>query len=97
VPLREYRKAEKVKKAKATSTFVADLPADALPVFERLREWRRATAAEHGVPAYVIFHDATLHEIARLRPGTLNDLGRISGVGAKKLEAYGAEIVGMVG
>jgi ATP-dependent DNA helicase RecQ len=97
VPLREYRKAEKVKKAKPTSTFVADLPAEALPVFERLREWRRATAAEHGVPAYVIFHDATLHEIARIRPGTLAELGRISGVGAKKLEAYGAEIVGMVG
>ncbi|HEY3287739.1 MAG TPA: DNA helicase RecQ [Gemmatimonadaceae bacterium] len=97
VPLREYRKAEKVKKAKPTSTFVADLPAEALPVFERLREWRRATAAEHGVPAYVIFHDATLHEIALVRPGTLAELGRISGVGAKKLEAYGAEIVGMVG
>jgi ATP-dependent DNA helicase RecQ len=97
VTLREYRKAEKVKKAKPTSTFVADLPPEALPVFERLREWRRATAAEHGVPAYVIFHDATLHEIARVRPGTLGELGRISGVGAKKLEAYGAEIVGMVG
>jgi ATP-dependent DNA helicase RecQ len=97
VPLREYRKAEKVKKAKPTSTFVADLPAESIPIFERLREWRRATAAEHGVPAYVIFHDATLHEIARVRPGTLAELGRISGVGAKKLEAYGAEIVGMVG
>jgi len=97
VPLREYRKAEKVKKTKPTSTFVADLPAEAIPIFERLREWRRATAAEHGVPAYVIFHDATLHEIARIRPGTLTELGRISGVGAKKLEAYGAEIVGMVG
>ncbi|MBW7933505.1 MAG: DNA helicase RecQ [Gemmatimonadaceae bacterium] len=97
VPLREYRKAERVKKAKPTSTFVADLPAEALPIYERLREWRRATAAEHGVPAYVIFHDATLHEIARIRPGTLAELGRISGVGAKKLEAYGAEIVGMVG
>ncbi|MBM3908402.1 MAG: DNA helicase RecQ [Gemmatimonadetes bacterium] len=97
VPLREYRKAEKVKKTKPTSTFVADLPAEAIPIFERLREWRRATAAEHGVPAYVIFHDATLHEIARIRPGTLAELGRISGVGAKKLEAYGAEIVGMVG
>jgi ATP-dependent DNA helicase RecQ len=97
VPLREYRKAEKVKKAKPVSTFVADLPPEALPIFERLREWRRATAAEHRVPAYVIFHDATLHEIARVRPGTLAELGRISGVGAKKLEAYGAEIVGMVG
>ena len=97
VPLREYRKAEKVKKAKVSSSFVADLPAESLPVFERLREWRRAAAAEHGVPAYVIFHDATLHEIARLRPATLTELGHISGVGAKKLEAYGAEIVGMVG
>lgn len=50
VPLREYRKAEKVKKTKPTSTFVAGLPAEALPVFERLREWRRATTAEHGYP-----------------------------------------------
>ncbi|MHB1095957.1 MAG: DNA helicase RecQ [Gemmatimonadaceae bacterium] len=97
VPLREYRKTEKVKKAKVSSSFVADLPPESLPVFERLRAWRRDTAAEHGVPAYVIFHDATLHEIARLRPATLTELGHISGVGAKKLEAYGAEIVAMVG
>ncbi|MBA4071995.1 MAG: DNA helicase RecQ [Gemmatimonas sp.] len=97
VPLREYRKVEKVKKAKVSSSFVADLPAESLPVFERLRAWRYDTAAEHGVPAYVIFHDATLHEIARLRPATLTELGHISGVGAKKLEAYGAEIVAMVG
>ena len=97
VMLREYHKAEKVKKTKMSSSLVADLPPDALPIFERLREWRRNTAAEHGVPAYVIFHDATLHEIALRRPATLTELARISGVGAKKLEAYGAEIVGMVG
>jgi len=97
VLLREYRKAEKVKKSKPSSSFVADLPLEAIPVFERLCAWRKEMAAEHGVPAYVIFHDATLHEIALQRPTTLTELGRISGVGAKKLAAYGAEIVGMVG
>jgi ATP-dependent DNA helicase RecQ len=50
-------------------------------------------AKEHNVPAYVVFHDATLAEMARERPPTLDALGGISGVGAKKLEAYGREIL----
>jgi ATP-dependent DNA helicase RecQ len=45
------------------------------------------------VPAYVIFHDATLREIARARPSSLEMLRGISGIGARKLEAYGTEIV----
>ena len=49
-------------------------------------------AKSHGVPAYVIFHDATLREIA-LAPETLDALSHISGVGARKLEAYGEEIL----
>jgi ATP-dependent DNA helicase RecQ len=97
VPLREYRKAEKVKKTRGHAAVADDLPADALPVFEKLRAWRKDAAAEHGVPAYVIFHDATLKEIARVRPGSLRELGGISGVGARKLEAYGADIIGLVG
>ena len=48
------------------------------------------------MPAYVIFHDATLREIARVRPSSLEMLRGISGVGARKLEAYGAEIIGLV-
>ncbi len=96
VPLREWHKAEKVKRVRGGGV-VLDLPLEAQPVFERLREWRRVAALEHGVPAYVIFHDATLKEIARVRPGSLGELRVIAGVGAKKLEAYGDEIVRLVG
>jgi len=58
-----------------------------------LKTWRAEVAKEHGLPAYVIFHDATLAEMARQCPGSLDELGEISGVGAKKLEAYGREIL----
>ncbi|MCX5762836.1 MAG: DNA helicase RecQ [Gemmatimonadetes bacterium] len=97
VQLREWRKAEKPKKGKRSAGVADDLPSEAQDVYERLRTWRKEMAAEHGVPAYVIFHDATLKEIARVRPGSMRELGGISGVGAKKLDAYGAEIVGLVG
>jgi len=64
------------------------------PLFEALRELRRELAAEAQVPPYVIFHDATLREMALSRPATLAELGAISGVGAKKLEAYGDAFLG---
>jgi ATP-dependent DNA helicase RecQ len=70
-----------------------ELPAEAQPLFEALRAWRGDVARSHGVPAYVIFHDATLREIALARPTTVDELGRINGVGARKLEAYGADIL----
>ena len=59
------------------------------PLFEALRECRRALAAEAGLPPYVIFHDATLREMAAVRPKTQSALAQIGGVGARKLEAYG--------
>ena len=62
-------------------------------LWERLREWRAAIAREHGVPAYVVFHDATLAELARARPLTAAALGQISGVGTRKLERYGAALL----
>ncbi|MFG2294408.1 DNA helicase RecQ [Streptomyces sp. NPDC048603] len=65
-----------------------DLPAAAVPVFEALRAWRAATAKEQGVPAYVVFHDATLREIATLLPTTAAELGTIGGVGEAKLAKY---------
>ncbi len=65
-------------------------------MFERLRAWRLEAARRHGVPAYVIFHDATLREIARARASSLDGLRGISGVGARKLEAYGDEIIELV-
>ncbi|MDT9682245.1 DNA helicase RecQ [Streptomyces sp. TRM76323] len=70
-----------------------DLPEEALPVFERLRAWRAATAKEQGVPAYVIFHDATLREIAAAPPATLAELGGVSGVGENKLAKYGQALL----
>ena len=67
------------------------------PLFDALRELRRELAAEAQVPPYVIFHDSTLREMAAARPATLAQLGRISGVGAKKLEAYGERFVEEIG
>lgn len=72
---------------------VADLPASAVPVFEALRAWRGATAKEQGVPAYVIFHDATLREIATVHPTTIGELGGVSGLGEKKLATYGEGVL----
>ncbi|MGA5420366.1 DNA helicase RecQ [Streptomyces lavendulocolor] len=72
---------------------VADLPEEALPVFERLRAWRAATAKEQGVPAYVIFHDATLRQIAAEPPASLAELGGVSGVGENKLAKYGESLL----
>ncbi|MER7310556.1 MULTISPECIES: DNA helicase RecQ [Streptomyces] len=70
-----------------------DLPAEAVPVFEALRAWRAAQAKELGLPAYVIFHDATLREIAALRPSSLAELGGVSGLGEKKLATYGEGVL----
>ena len=58
-------------------------------MFEALRDLRRDLAKEAGVPPYVVFHDSTLREMASSRPSTLSELGRLGGVGARKLDAYG--------
>ena len=65
-------------------------------VFQALREWRKGVAKEHGVPAYTVFHDATLQEIARLLPDSLDGLRGISGIGATKLERYGEPLLKVV-
>jgi len=61
-----------------------------------LRAWRAETAKADGVPAYVIFHDATLAEIARNAPETIDDLRHIPGMGVRKLERFGDEIIDVV-
>ena len=86
------RKRERSKKA----AFVSGLHSPVSgPLLDALRKWRHATAREHGVPAYVVFHDSTLEAIAASRPGTLDDLRGISGIGAKKLEQYGEALLKM--
>ena len=64
--------------------------------FAALKAWRAEVAREHNLPAYVIFHDATLAAIAEADPQSLADLQGISGIGAKKLEAYGEEVLRVV-
>ncbi|MFD8634589.1 DNA helicase RecQ [Streptomyces sp. NPDC059533] len=87
------RKEAGSRKAKGSRVPV-DLPAAAVPVFEALRAWRAATAKEQGVPAYVVFHDATLREIATRVPGTVEELGTIGGVGEAKLAKYAEGVLG---
>ncbi len=70
------RAARRARAAKAASAEAAELPAAATALFERLRAWRAATAREQGVPAYVIFHDATLRQIAAERAGQPGRAGR---------------------
>jgi ATP-dependent DNA helicase RecQ len=77
----------------AAAAAAADLPAEAAGNFEKLRSWRAATAKEQSVPAYVIFHDATLRAIAALHPSTLAELGTVSGVGQAKLAKFGQQVL----
>jgi ATP-dependent DNA helicase RecQ len=66
---------------------------NATGIFEALREWRRGIAKEHGVPAYTVFHDSTLRELADRLPRSLAELRTITGIGATKLERYGAALL----
>ena len=69
---------------------------DGGPLFDRLKEWRRQRAKADGVPAYIVFHDATLERIAERRPHDWADLAGIDGVGPAKLERYADEVLGIV-
>ena len=92
-PERPARATRAARAAKAAGSTVAELPPEAAPVFERLRAWRAAEAKEQGKPAYVIFHDATLQQIATKSPATLAELGTVSGVGETKLARYGQQVL----
>ncbi|BCJ46547.1 ATP-dependent DNA helicase RecQ [Actinoplanes ianthinogenes] len=74
----------------------ADFPAEAEPLFERLRAWRAATAKDQSVPPYVIFHDKTLRAIAALSPTSMDQLGTVSGVGQSKLTKFGTDVLAVV-
>ncbi|SDV51652.1 DNA helicase RecQ [Chitinasiproducens palmae] len=78
----------------------ADRTADMSPrqrdCWERLRSWRASTAKEDGVPAYVIFHDATLAEIAKSMPDTIETLAQVPGIGQRKLERFGEELLDVI-
>ncbi|GAA4733311.1 DNA helicase RecQ [Modestobacter marinus] len=90
---REPERPARAARARGDRATAPELPASATPAFERLRAWRAATAKEQGVPAYVVFHDATLRQIATEEPTTVAALGTVSGVGAAKLERYGEQLL----
>ncbi len=88
------QKAEKrSRKPQAVGPAAANLNQDAMVRYINLKAWRAEVAKEHNLPAYVIFHDATLAHIASADPQNLEDLQGISGIGVKKLEAYGREVL----
>ncbi len=84
----------KASRSKAADTVPLDAPGEEL--FERLRAWRASTAKEAGLPAYVVFHDATLRSVAAATPASLDELATISGIGAGKLDKWGAQLLEVV-
>ncbi|NUR38928.1 MAG: DNA helicase RecQ [Streptomyces sp.] len=105
VPLRKEPKKPTVAKASGSSSSsgrgkskaaAVELPEALLPAFEALRAWRAEQAKEQGVPAYVIFHDATLREIVTAWPASVAQLGEIGGVGEKKLATYGEGVLAVL-
>ncbi|OON60400.1 DNA helicase RecQ [Massilia sp. KIM] len=99
VQLRQYQKPVKPKRQSSSrvSYEEVELSRSEQQIFDRLRSWRMGAAREHGVPAYVVFQDATLREIAKVKPTSLDQLRGVSGVGEKKLVSYGDEIVAIIG
>ncbi|MSQ55668.1 MAG: DNA helicase RecQ [Betaproteobacteria bacterium] len=93
VPAEPAKRGRKARAAKGAASAPAGLDVDAQQRYSALRAWRARIAREHGLPAYVVFHDATLAEMARRMPRDLDSLAQISGVGSRKLETYGEEIL----
>lgn len=97
VMLRRYVRPARTRQAGGRSAQRADAAAGMGPRerarWDRLRAWRADMAKRDGVPAYVIFHDATLAEIARSAPDSIDDLRHIPGIGARKLERFGGELL----
>jgi len=105
VPLRKEPKKPTVAKTSGSSSSsgrgkskpaAVELPEALLPAFEALRAWRAEQAKEQGVPAYVIFHDATLREIVTVWPTSVAQLGEVGGVGEKKLATYGEGVLAVL-
>jgi ATP-dependent DNA helicase RecQ len=93
VRLRQESERRRERTPKPGTRMDAGVPEADAPLFEALRALRGSLAREQNLPAYVIFHDATLREMAAQRPRTLGELGRINGVGVSKLERYGEQML----
>jgi ATP-dependent DNA helicase RecQ len=95
--LRSYEKPDRQKKTASRKTYTEKpLHADNQVLYEQLRWWRVETARQQNVPAYVIFQDATLREIAHVRPASLEELASIPGIGARRLATWGEAVLALV-
>ena len=92
-----HKPEKKSRKPQAPGPAAANLGQDDLVRYINLKSWRAEVAKEYNLPAYVIFHDATLAHIASVNPQNLDDLRGISGIGVKKLEAYGEAVLQVCG
>jgi ATP-dependent DNA helicase RecQ len=96
VPAAAPKRSERARAPRGAATEKASslpLDADALQRFDALKAWRAEVAKAHNLPAFVVFHDSTLAQMAREQPASLDALAGVSGVGAKKLQAYGDDIL----
>jgi len=84
-------------RAPAAGSVAAGLTDSGQARFAALKAWRAEVARSHNLPAYVIFHDATLAAIAALAPTSVDQLEGVSGIGGRKLEAYGEEVIRVLG
>jgi ATP-dependent DNA helicase RecQ len=91
------RRSRSTREGATRSGAPADLDAAAQARYDALRAWRSEVAREHNLPSYIVFSNASLAEMARRAPASLAELGEIGGVGEKKLEAYGREILRVLG
>jgi ATP-dependent DNA helicase RecQ len=96
VEMRPVIESSRKKKTASRPSDAGNLSSAEAALFESLKEWRRNEARAQGVPAYVILHNNSLTEIARARPTGVEALSAIGGIGATKLERYGAAIIGLV-
>ena len=95
----QLRKHQRREKTRSSSGKSAQSPAVRLadqPLFEALRDYRREQAEAQGVPPYVVLHDKTLKEISQVRPDSLDRLSQVIGIGARKIELYGQDLLDIV-
>ncbi len=93
VPARRSKPSRTGSTTSRRSEAETDLDAAAQARFDALKSWRADVAREHGLPAYVIFQNVTLAELARVQPRSLEEMSGINGIGAKKLDAYGEALL----
>jgi ATP-dependent DNA helicase RecQ len=97
VPAAAPKRGERPRAERAAKAAPLPLDAEGQARFDALKAWRAGVARAHNLPAFVIFHDASLAQMAREKPADLTALAHIGGVGAHKLQAYGEQILGVLG